>query len=168
LPDSPGQRNRRLFDLARALKGAIPDATRDQLRSILTEWHRQALPNIRTKEFSESLADFAVAWEKVASPAGASLYAAVAASGSVVLGGVAATYDGHLRQLALLCAALQAQRGTRPFPLSCRTAADCLHTSAVHAGRLFRALTFDGVLVLVTKGTKKSGMASEWRFVTAE
>ncbi len=165
LPTGPGQRNRRLFDLARAVKGVLPNATADQLRPIVVEWHRQALPHIRTKEFSESLTDFAIAWEWVKRPQGGSLSAAVAAAGRVILTGYAAAYDGHLCRLARLCAALQTQSGDRPFPLSCRVAADCLHTSAVHANRLLKTLQFDGVLVLVKKGTKRSGKASEWRFI---
>jgi Bifunctional DNA primase/polymerase, N-terminal len=165
LPSGPRQRNRRLFDLARAVKGVMPNAPADRLLPVLVEWHRQALPHIRTKDFGESWTDFVVAWERVKRPQGASLYAAVAAAESVILSGHAATYDGHLFRLARLCAALQAQSGDRPFPLSCRIAADYLHTSPVHASRLFKTLAFDGALQLVRKGTKKSGKASEWRFI---
>ncbi len=163
LPCGPGQRNRCLFELARVLKGAAPDATPARRRAVLVEWHRRALPHIRTKGFGESLVDFAVAWERV-KLGRESLDAAFAAAESVVLTDVAGSYEGHLRRLAQLCSALQLHRGATPFHCSCRVAAAFLHTSPVHAGRLFKVLEFDGILVLVAKGTRQSGMASEWRF----
>jgi hypothetical protein len=41
------------------------------LKPYVREWHRGALPNIRTKPFEETWFDFAEAWEKVKFPAGA-------------------------------------------------------------------------------------------------
>jgi hypothetical protein len=165
LPTGPGQRNRRLFDLARELKGIMPEAKSDQLRAIVREWFRRALPFIRTKEFDESWADFVTAWQKAKKPAGRSFRVAQARAERETAPSVAEQYDGHLRELVALCWQLQIQWGDSPFPLGCRTAGEALGVSRVKARRLLKVLRFDGVLGLVMKGTKKSGKASEWRFI---
>jgi hypothetical protein len=168
LPTGPGQRNRRLFELARRLKGTMPNADADTLRAIVREWHRLAQPVITTKDLGTTWADFGFAWQRVRYPAGQSFGAGAAAAENIVLAGVAAGYDGDLRRLAQLCAALQAQHGDRPFFLGCRQAGDYLGVPRMTAWRLVQAMTFDGVLLAVRKGTKGSGdapgKASEWRF----
>jgi hypothetical protein len=121
LPAGPGQRNRAIFDFARALKGVMSNATADELHPYMEQWHAQALPLIRTKDFDESWDDFVVAWGTVKYARGASLRSAVAKAEDVQLVGVAAGYTGTLRRLAQLCAELQAQAGDRPFFLGCRT-----------------------------------------------
>ena len=73
LPTGPGQRNRRLFDLARVLKAVIPNASRHDLRGIVQTWHRHALRFIRTKDFTTSWTDFTIARAAVKVPHGATL-----------------------------------------------------------------------------------------------
>lgn len=63
LPPGFGTRNRRLFDFARSLRShpewaTVPVAA---LRPHVEEWHRRALPNIRTKEFDATWSDFIAA-----------------------------------------------------------------------------------------------------------
>jgi hypothetical protein len=169
LPTSPGQRNRRLFDLARILKGLMPAATSDSLRPILRDWHQQALPFIRTKDFATTWTDFTVAWRRVKRPAGCSLRAAIqAAKATAPAIAERLGYDGRLAELLSLCHELQRRWGGRPFPLSCATAGECLGVSTMHAWRLLQVLRFDGVLRLVRKGTKASKKASEWLFIGTE
>jgi len=172
LPPGPGHRNRCLFRLARSLKGIMLDATPDQLRAIVQDWHRQALPHIGTKDFGTSWADFIFAWGAIKHPGGMSFNAATETAEGIVLEGVAASYDGHLRRLAALCAALQAQRGEGPFFLGCREAGEYLGIGKTQAWRLLRALMFDGVLELVENGIKACGSApgkaTEWRFINPE
>jgi hypothetical protein len=142
----------------------MPNATADELRPYVEQWHAQALPLIRTKDFGASWDDFVVAWGAVKYPIGASLCAAVAQAENVQLVGVAAGYTGTLRRMAQLCAALQAQAGDKPFFLGCRTAGTETHTSAMDAWRQLKRLKDDGVLVQVKKGTKRSKRANTWRF----
>lgn len=167
LPSGHGQRNRQLFELARKLKGVIPDADPDYLREIVREWHQLALDLIRTKEFSETWADFVVAWERVKHPAGQSFQSAVEAAGSESPA-VADRYDGNLRRLAALCWHLQSQWQGRPFHLSCRKAGEYLGTSHVRAWKLLNALHFDGVIELISKGKKGTGKASAWQFINVD
>jgi hypothetical protein len=166
LPTGPGQRNRRLFDLARILKGLMPDATPDSLRAILREWHQQALPFVRTKDFATTWTDFTVAWRRVKRPHGCSLRAAIQAAKNTAPAIVDPLgYEGHLAELLSLCHELQRRWRDGPFPLSCATAGKCLGVSAMHAWRLLQVLQFDGALRLVRRGTKASKKASEWRFI---
>jgi Bifunctional DNA primase/polymerase, N-terminal len=44
LPTGAGQRNRKLFDLARQLKAVMPDAKSKELKPIVREWFKLALP----------------------------------------------------------------------------------------------------------------------------
>jgi len=171
LPSGPGQRNRHIFELARRLKAIKSNAGPGELRPILREWHRQALPYIRTKAFGESWVDFVIAWKRVERPAGQSFLAAAAAAEAIEPPSIAKKlgYDGHLLRLTALCWQLARQWGEIPFPLGCEIAGKYLRVSTRHAGRLLKALHFDGVIELVSKGRKPRdglpGQASEWRFV---
>src|SRR5262245_30125142 len=72
LPAAPGQRNRKLWDLARRLK-AIPhlvNATPQRLRPIVARWHQHALPLICTKPLEETLYEFYRAWDRSKYPFG--------------------------------------------------------------------------------------------------
>jgi hypothetical protein len=168
LPTGPGTRNRRLFDLTREMKAVLPEARPDELRAVLREWHRRALPVIRTKDFDESWADLVTAWQRAEEPAGRSLEAAVARAEQEPAPPVAERYDGPLRRLVALCWQLQKQWGDRPFPLACRTAAEVLGVTRIKAWALLQALQFDRVLRRVRTGTKASKKASEWRFIAGQ
>jgi hypothetical protein len=73
VPKGAGGRNKSLFALARYLKGVTPDASREQLKAVIREWHRLALPVIGTAEFEISWGDFMRGWESVRYPFGAAL-----------------------------------------------------------------------------------------------
>jgi hypothetical protein len=73
LPAQAGQRNRCLFELARYLRGRIPQATREELRALVMTWHDLALPVIGTKDFAITWADFLNGWAKVQKPFGSTM-----------------------------------------------------------------------------------------------
>lgn len=150
LPDTFGTRHRRIFELARAMK-AIPElaeATAAALRPAVKEWHRRALPNIRTTEFAETWADFITAWPRVRYPRGMGVADALrrADEQSVPLVALELDYPPHLRRLVALCRELQRDAGDGPFYLACRTAERLLGIDHATAGRWFRVLLADGVL----------------------
>jgi hypothetical protein len=167
LPSGAGQRNGCLWTLARKLKAIRRNATAAELRLIVQEWHRQALPYIRTKDFSESWSDFVRGWDQVRCPAGHSLAAAVAAAKSNPLPAIVAQngYDGKLALLTAICWELAKKWRKRPFPLSCKVAAEHLEISTQHAGRLLETLQFDDVLKRAKKHNRRKGKAREWRFI---
>jgi hypothetical protein len=71
IPRQAGQRHDCIFELARHLKALIPSATDEDLKTILKKWWGHAEPNVRTKDFDDSLIDFQYAWENVKFPKGA-------------------------------------------------------------------------------------------------
>ena len=145
------------------------DADRNELRRIVTDWHGMALPFIRTKPFDETWTDFIIAWGKIKRPAGQSLAAALAAADVAPAPEAANKYRSPtLRRLVALCARLAAQWGSKPFPLGCVKAGECIGFSKSEAHRLLKTLEFDGIIQLATKGSKASGRASEWRYLGGE
>ncbi len=169
LPAAAGQRNRRLWRLAVALRGIEGlDASAPNLRRIVADWHKRALPVIRTKAFDETWADFVRAWERSAEQRWQrwSLQATFAAALSGQVPRAALCYDTPaMRGLVSICAALQDHAGDGPFFLSCRTAADALGIDKMLALRMLHTLRFDGLLEMVELGTVGTwGRATAWRF----
>jgi hypothetical protein len=162
LPKGPRQRNRKLFQLARRLKGIVPDATPAELQTFVTVWYERALPVIRTKDFAETWSDFQIAWMEVKVPWGASIkqaYAAALAAPEVPIDGMA-----KLGVLAALCRELQrVSKGT--FFLSVRMVQSLFSVGRMTAWRWLKALEVHGVIRLIVKDTKRSEKASEWRFL---
>jgi hypothetical protein len=174
LPSGPGLRRKRLFDLARIIKGLFPNASPAELRSVVRDWHTRALPLIRTKPFTDTWTDFIAAWSCCRCPAGKSFKAAAEAAEAGHVPAVCDElgYDGDLRRLAALCYQLQLQWGDHPFPLGCRLAGTFLGASKNDANRMLNALAFDQVIRLEKLGRKSNkpgrpNKASMWRFVAS-
>jgi len=165
LPDGPGQRNRKIFDLARRLK-AIAGLEMEMLGSIVTEWHRQALPVISTKEFAETWSDFQIAWRRVRKPHGTTVHAAFAAAGNAPRKCIDG--DTNLGTLAVMCQILSNTSGGGQFFLSCRTVEVLFGVSRMAAWRWLEALQFHGIIESITKGTLKNRQATTWRFTGKE
>jgi hypothetical protein len=156
-PTNEGQRNRRIFELARRLKGIIPDATSDDLRVIVREWHRRALPVIGTKPFDTTWADFCYGLERVKWPHGCLLDEIVRrARAATVPTALAARYDSRETNLLIcICIELQAASSGCPFYLSWRTAAALLGIDHTSAGRLLGMLVKDRVLAIAEQHTAR-------------
>ncbi len=169
LPAAFGQRHGCLFRFARWLKShpAIIDAPATALKPYLRQWHKAALPRIRTKPFEDSWFDFAESWEKVKHPIGAGpmgdiLKRAVAADPPIV----ARQYEqNQLRLLVSLCRELQREAGKRPFYLSVRTAAEQIGISPSHAATWLNGLVIDNILKRVRRGDRRKREASEYRYM---
>ncbi len=165
LPTQEGQRNKRLFELARWAKGTHPNATRDELRAIVQEWHRLALPVIGTKDFATSWAEFLSGWDKVRAPHGAimdSIVQGIDHTAPLPPAIAQLGYGTAGNRLVRVCQALQAHHGTDPFFISARQAGEVLGVHFTDASKMLSALVADGVLTLVSKGAGK--VASRYRF----
>ena len=161
LPTGPGQRNRQVFELARAIKAVTPTTDNDELRIIVETWHRLALPIIRTKDFAETWTDFRIAWINAKTPPGGTWASIMANAKAMPLPG---GFDAEDGLLVNLCAELSHRR--QPFPLSFRKAAEVLGITHQKAGRLLKMLVFEGVIELATPaGTKGSRRAAEYIFL---
>ncbi|HMF17422.1 MAG TPA: bifunctional DNA primase/polymerase [Gemmataceae bacterium] len=173
LPSGPGQRNRCVFDFARMVKGIMPMASPAELRQIVGEWHRLALPVIRTRDFGTTWQDFQIAWQRIQKPyRPATLFAAFATAISRPDPPIENRQE--LGILAGACRELQAIAGDSPFYLSARSAAKHLSISLretishMTAWRWLRSLEFFGVIRESTKGHLKGLQASEFRYLGAQ
>ena len=170
LPTRLGVRNRQVFELCRKLK-AIPSlafADLPTLRPIVVEWHRRALPIISTKEFSETWADFIIAWPKAAAADRGIVEAAFErAVASKPPPKAAALYaEAPVLLLASLCRELQRATGTNPFFLDCRTAGELIGVHHATAWRLLTTvLTADGILTAGARGSQATRKANEYSYV---
>lgn len=165
LPTQEGQRNRCLFELARYLRGRHPQASAQEMRGVVMQWHKSVLPVIRTKDFIITWADFLNGWEKVEKPYGATLLAITASidpSTPLPPGIESLRYGAAGQHLVRLCLALQKHHGDEPFFLSVRVAGDLLGMHFTDASKMLTVLVADGVLSLVFKGAGKR--ASRYRF----
>lgn len=169
LPETTGQRNRRLFELARYLKGMMPDASREQLRETVMEWHRLALPVIETQEFAESWADFQRAWGAVRVPYGSVMKRRIAdidmtipAPESLLRLG----YGDKAIFICRICRQLQNNAGDEPFFISARQAGELVGLHFTDASKVLFALVADQVLTLVKRGAGKQ--ASRYRYAWPE
>jgi Bifunctional DNA primase/polymerase, N-terminal len=171
LPSTPRQRNRCVFEFARALK-AIPELASTEARTlepIVRDWHRRALPFISTKPFEETWIDFLRAWPRVQHPKGSDPMAAIFAKALKADVPNVVDEKGYqqaaLRLLVSLCRELQRAAGDRPFYLSARTAGRLLGVDHLMAWRWLFLLEQDNILRVVTRGDQKTWKASRYRYV---
>ncbi len=160
MPTAPGQRNRKVFLLARHLKLLAPNASMTDVKPIVQEWYRRALPFIGTKEWDVTWIDFIHSWGSVK-------------YGSETLKRVlsdlpplpphcpAAEFGVRAEKLYRLCIGLQQHQGDRPFLLSCRIAGNCFGIDPSDAAKFLRLFCNRGLLEQVFKGV--NGRASRYR-----
>lgn len=166
IPTEEGQRNKRLFELARYLKGAYPQATPNELRDVVQEWHRLALPAIGTKDFSVTWSDFMRGWEKVRFPAGATLAAILEGIDADPLpdGIKALGYGDQGQKLVKVCRRLADHHSPEPFFISARQAGDLVGIHFTDASKVLAALAADGVIELVERGAGNRASRYRWTF----
>ncbi len=173
-PHATGQRNRAVFELARALKGEpeVCEADPLELRSIVEAWHKFALPVINTEPFEDTWIDFLQAWPKVKYPKGTGpmdvMFERAIASEPPK---VAMRYGiPQLRQLVSLCRELQRHAGDGPFYLGCRTAGRLLDVDHHRAAKWLFLLKVDRVLHESEKGgiDKNRFRASRYFYVAGD
>jgi len=169
VPSSEGVRHRSLFELMRYVKGTRPTVTHEELRDIVLQWHRLALPTIGTKDFSTTWADALRGWEKVKQPHGAimqNIVDGIDNTAPLPAGIAALGYGPICHRLIRVCRALQAHHGDDPFFISARQAGDVLSVHFTDASKMLAALVADRVLTLVSKGSGK--VASRYRFAWSQ
>ncbi len=169
LPTRAGERHGKLFDLARQLK-ALPhlaDVDTLALRSVVQQWHRLAVPVIRTQAFEESWIDFLQAWERVRFPAGTSPLDLALQQARQTSPPVKALRFEHagIRLLVALCWQLHLAAAGGTWFLGCRTVGKLLGVDHSTAWRWLYLLEAEGVLARVSTGSKAAKKASEFRYV---
>lgn len=173
LPCEFGTRNQKIFALARELKSLPEFCNSDpiELTGIVKEWHKRALPKIRTKEFEETKIDFLIAWPKIKNKIGEEPMSKIvhkAFSSSPPKIAVEKYPDNPQLQIFVsLCRELQRQDKSNTFYVSCRKAAEYLHTSPMTISRWFFLLESDGIVKTIEKGgtTRNPRNASRYKYL---
>lgn len=144
-PKKDGQRNDLVFQLARFLKGIIPQATEEELREIVILWHKKSYPVIATKEFAITWEDFLRAWENVKLPFGETLEKALAYVDNEPLpqGLERFGYGPMALHLIKVCSALQRLNTSEPFFLSVRKAGELINVHFTDAAKILKVLVRD-------------------------
>lgn len=169
LPAAEGERNRRLFDLARRLR-ALPhlnDAPAASAVPYLREWHRLAVPVIGTKPFEDSLAEFLRAWKRVRFPHGQEPLAMILqAARSAEFPEAADLFEGDAaRLLVAVCRELQRAAGDGPFYLSCRKAGELIGLHYTRAADYLAMLADLGIVQVVEVGSAETNRATRYRYL---
>jgi hypothetical protein len=169
LPKRAGQRHRQVFELCRALQGIASVAEYDarDLKPIVRDWHRRALPHISTKPFEETWIDFLKGWPNVRFKSGdGTLRRAWEAAANADLPALALRFDEvRIQRLVALCRELQRAANGEPFFLSCRSVAQLLAVHHATASRWLYLLVAEDVLQPVNKGTLETMKASEFFYL---
>tara|TARA_Y100001933_G_scaffold264699_1_gene331921 strand:+ start:37639 stop:38802 length:1164 start_codon:yes stop_codon:yes gene_type:complete len=167
LPQASGQRNKRLFDFARALK-AVPefkDKPLRELKPFVLEWHRLGKPQMSGEHDADSTwAEFCTIWTAVKFPLGQGPLAEFMSLADAEPDPVCtAEYGERTTRLIKLCRVLQQHSGNRPFFLSARAVSPLLGTNRTDAANQLKMLCVDGILERKTKG--HTGVASEYIYL---
>jgi hypothetical protein len=166
LPTGYGERNRRIFEYARELRKVFAKSTDlETIRPFVEEWHRAALPNIRTKDFLVTWQDFVLAWERIILPAGARLgnIRTIAGRDPFTLGRRDTNLDNVAR---LFRAAALAHGPATQFYMSFRTIGQSVGLSPVACRAIAHKLVAQGLLMIVKNGTVGTrGNATVWRWL---
>ena len=175
-PAGYGTRRRWLFELARRIRGHLQlmNLPLASLKPFVLEWHRRALPFIRTKCPEETWADFIEAYRNVdLSRCGDAAVEAMKRADANELPPVALKYPNPLtRRFIALCVELARISDDGVFYVSSRKAARVLGLPGENGHkqilRRFDMLCVDGVLEETEHGGPHNYRASRYRFIGHE
>lgn len=173
LPSEYGTRHRMIFEFARHIYSMpqYTDADPKDLKSFVIEWHRQALPYIRTEEFEETWIDFLKAWPKIKKKVGEEPMTKIferAKKAEPPQVAVELHPDNKQLQLFItLCRELQKEAGQGPFFLACRTGGKYFNVAPMTISRWFFLLGEESIVELVTKGGTENNprKASRYKYL---
>jgi hypothetical protein len=163
VPEAEGQRNGRLFELARHLKADNPEAEFAQVREVAKSWHATFVDIIGTKSLLATIDTLWQAYQKVKHPKGALMIEALQAADSLVIPPLVDRlgYSEQERALLRVCIALATHHAPEPFFLSARTAGGVVKMDYSDAAKALRVMALDGLLEVVHKGSGRT--ASRYR-----
>ena len=169
LPRAARERENRLFELARRLKGlpTYRDAPAKELLPVVREWHRRALDVIATKPWEETKFAFHRSWGNVLFPAGECPLDELAAKCKhLPPPRCALEYNQPaLRQLVTIARELARLNPQRVFFLSCRTAGRLVGQPHSTTAVWLKGLVYDEVLRIVEQGTAQTMKAHRYQYL---
>lgn len=154
MPTGPGQRNGKVFALARHLKSIAPSVSMEELKPIVQEWHRRALPVIRTKDWYVAWVDFKIGWDNAKYLLG-TLDNVMSNLPEIPPDCPASEYGPNSEKLFQICLGLQQHQGENPFFLSCTIAGRLIGIDRSDAAKVLKLFCNIGLLELVSKGIGK-------------
>lgn len=162
IPSGIGLRNKKIFELIRRLKAISPSMPPSELKEVMQEWFRLALPFIGTKDWQTTWDDAKDAWQNAKTPYG---------NGTIQDAYAYARANPHppiddnpeLGVLSAFCMKLAGIDGK--FFLAVRTVESLFGWSRMTAHRRLKDLVLWGVIEEVQKGTKKNNQATVWRYI---
>lgn len=166
VPNVAGERNARIFDLARGLKynAGLADVPLLSLMPIVRRWHELALPAIRTKLWGETWADFIHAFDRARHPLGGNVVNQAALQVDPDdLPAVANNFDDlPTRRLIGLCWQLSILNPAGRFFISSHDAARRLNIKQPAAWRLLQMLRRMGVIEILQRGNEHRASRYRW------
>ena len=154
IPPGFGTRNRTIFQLARYLKGIIPNASEDDLYPILQEWFGTYVNRFRTKELEVSWADFLSSWESITTPYGSTLGAILQDPKPIPTWMQTHRFGARGNQLLVVCATLAEHHAPKPFFLSARQGGELIDLDFSDTAKLLKRFVASGFLVVAEEGTR--------------
>lgn len=164
LPTDTGQRERRLFDLARRLHAVVgADLTPFELVPIFDRWWIHAEPIVATKDYALSLACLVRAYANVRTPYGQTMDAVFDAAKKSKPPRWSIPIRCEL--LASICRELQRVNGDDPFYLSARQAGALTDEPHPTAWRKMELLVALGYIDVADRGTPGGRKATRYRYI---
>src|SRR5262249_27068959 len=142
-----------------------------ELKPVVRQWYEASRRALEGVSFTDVWAEFTTVYEKVQQPHGEDVFHSLwEQSGHMAPPPEADAYedDDKVRRLITFCWLLQQNKGSMPFPLGCIDAGRLLGVNPKTANRWLRMLVADGVLERVGKGSKVTGLASEYRYLSRQ
>ena len=162
LPTGPGERHRRLFDLAQRLKDIAPGATASFWAGAFSEWWRLAALVVRSQDRGASWREFVDALDRVRVPTSftaprLAIFPYKDADKGPENPNTSCVHSERDRLILAACSRLAALSRDGVFFLSYRLAGEaCGLRSHVQAGKRLRGLVAAGCLIVVGKREQPS------------
>lgn len=162
-PTGSGQRNAKLFNLARRLKRENPGAAYPAVRKVAIRWHERFVGVIATKEPAATIETLWSAYGKIKAPPGGGMSTILEVAKGIKLPPqiCAMGYSERGLHLARVCVAMAEHHGREPFFLSARKAGEVAGIHFADAAQVLRVMTLDGALEVVRRGSGR--MATRYR-----
>jgi hypothetical protein len=166
LPPHIGTRNSSLLRFCQLLRRLFPDATPKQVEAHVREWHRRALPTIRTQDYRTTWREFYAAFpETTGGTLGPTWREATSTAESVSVPAWAERYGDGYQTVIRMAIALNQEHGGGSFPLACRQVERFTGINYKTASRMLAKLVDDRVLARTSTEVVPGVKAFEYRYI---
>jgi hypothetical protein len=167
IPVKTGQRERKLFDLARRLKaiGELPD---DIQIKVFDEWWCHSRDIVGTKHYELSMNAFLRCVSNATTPLDDIIGDCIERAKSTPVPDWSKKLCAECQLLAAICRELQTVNGTKPFFLSCRVAGAAIGVSHTIASQYLQLFVRLKQLTIVVRGSVSGHQATRYRMVQTQ